>query len=220
MGVVLVVLATFLFWVGWRAHRHSEVDWGRPISNWIDGLLRWFCLGFHRLRYEPLPLPEKGPAIVVANHISGLDPLLLLAASPRPLRFLIAREEYERFGLTWLFRMGKCIPVDRDRRPEKALREAIKALEAGEVIALFPHGTIHLDDAPPKALKKGVARLACRAGAQVYPARIEGVSVPGEVLSAVFSRSRATLKARPAVCCSEVEDETLLLQQIAESIAP
>ena len=80
----------------------------------------------------PIPLPETGAAIVVCNHISGLDPLVLIAATPRPLRFLIAREEYERFGLQWLFRLGKCIPVERDKRPELAMRAALRAIENGE----------------------------------------------------------------------------------------
>jgi len=106
----------------------------------IDGWLRLFCRYYHRLEYEPLPLPERGPALVASNHLSGLDPLLLITASKRPLRFLIAQEEYHRFGLNWLFRAAGCIPVDRKGRPEKALRRAREALQRGEVVALFPHG--------------------------------------------------------------------------------
>jgi len=103
---------------------------------------------------------STGCALLACNHISGLDPFLLIAASPRPLRFMIAREEYERFGLRWLFRRGHCIPVDRDRQPERALREALRALNAGEVVAVFPQGGIQRESQGHRKLKGGVVRLA------------------------------------------------------------
>jgi len=74
----------------------------------------------------------------VSNHVSGLDPLLLIAATRRPLRFVIAREEYERWGLRWLLHAVGCIPIARGRNPRSALSAARAALEAGEVVALFP----------------------------------------------------------------------------------
>ena len=98
-----------------------------------------------------LPLPRSGPAIVVANHVSGLDPLLLVSASRRPLRFIVAREQYRRPELKWLLRAMGCIPVDRERQPQKALRHALRSLREGEVVALFPEGRIHLPgDAPSR----------------------------------------------------------------------
>lgn len=130
-----------------------QVNWGGRWINRIDGWLRLFCRHYHRLPGNALHLPGRGGAIVVANYVSGLDPLLLIAASRRPLRFLIARERYERFGLTWLFRLGGCIAEDRVVRPQRALREALRALRAGEVVTLFPHGAIHADATPP--LKEG-----------------------------------------------------------------
>jgi 1-acyl-sn-glycerol-3-phosphate acyltransferase len=64
--------------------------------------------------------------------MSSLDPFLLLTACKRPLRFLVASEEYERPILNWLFIASGCIPVDRVGRPEKALREAFRALQQCE----------------------------------------------------------------------------------------
>ncbi len=81
--------------------------------------------------------------MVVANHISGLDPLLMAAASRRSLHFMIAREQYERFGLKWLFRMAGCIPVDRERAPEKGAGEPPFArCVRGMWWRCFRHGTM------------------------------------------------------------------------------
>jgi 1-acyl-sn-glycerol-3-phosphate acyltransferase len=170
-------------------------EWGGSWLNLLDGLNRLFCRYYHRLQPFDLPIPSEGPAVVIANHVSGLDPLLLIAASRRPLRFLIAREQYERLGLNRLFRAVGCIPVDRQGRPERALREALKSLRQGEVVALFPYGRIHLPSERGLKLKPGALFLARRSAAPLIPVRIEGVSGIGRVISAVFIRSRASLSA-------------------------
>ncbi|HEX9628257.1 MAG TPA: lysophospholipid acyltransferase family protein [Acidiferrobacterales bacterium] len=178
------------------AHR---ADWGRAWINELDGLNRWFCRRYHRLRHNRLDLPARGPAIVAANHVSGLDPLLLVAASRRPLRFIIAREQYRRAWLTWLFRAIGCIPVDRSTNPRRALAAARAALARGEVVALFPQGRIHLDHEPPARLKAGVHYLAQATGAPIFPVRIDGVRGAGRVVSAVLRRSRARLRCHPPI---------------------
>jgi len=148
-----------LGWGGWRLNRAARAaavaDWGRGWLNWLDGLNRLICRRWHRLEGEGPALPASGGAIVVANHLSGLDPLLMIAVSRRPLHFMIATEEYHRYGLTWLFRAVGCIPVDRSARPERALRAAVRALEQGHVVALFPHGRIHRPDEPHHRLRPG-----------------------------------------------------------------
>ena len=197
--VAVFLLATVLIFASLRA---NEADWGRGWRNVLDGMVRLFCRYFHRLKYQPVPLPERGPALVVSNHVSGLDPLLLVTASKRPLRFLIAEEEYHRFGLRWLFRAAGCIPVDRNRRPDIALHQARRALERGEVIALFPHGGIHLDSDPPRKLKGGVFRLAQWLGCPVFPVRLDGIRGEGRTLSAVVMRSRARLRSCPPLECA------------------
>ncbi|MGD2117448.1 MAG: lysophospholipid acyltransferase family protein [Chromatiales bacterium] len=169
-------------------------DWGHAVLNLLDGFNRLFCQRYHRMSPTDIGLPEQGPAIVVANHVSGLDPMLLIAAARRPLRFMIAKEQYERFGLQWLFRVIGCIPVDREGRPDQALRAAVLALQQGEVVALFPHGKIHLDTDRPRRLKGGAARLAKRANCDVYPVRLDGIAGQGHVVRAVFKRSQARVQ--------------------------
>lgn len=191
--IAALLLLAALWLIGRRLRAANHTDWGSPWLNRLDGLNRLFCRHYHRLQHDEIPLPEQGPALLVSNHVSGLDPLLLIAAARRPLRFIIATEEYQRFGLKWLFRAIGCIPVSRERNPEQALREALRALQDGEVVALFPHGRIHLDDDPERPLKGGVQRLAEMSGAAIYAVRLEGVRGKGRTLSAVWLRSRARM---------------------------
>lgn len=195
----------------------AGADWGGPHVNWLDGWTRIISRCLHGLGNQHIDLPGQGPAIVVANHISGLDPLLLIAASKRPLRFLIAREEYQRFGMQWLFRAAGCIPVDRAGRPEKSLRQALKALQQGEVIAIFPHGRIHLDSDPPRPLKAGFARLAAWSGAPIVAVRIDGVTAAGKILSAPFIPGKVRLTIADNFS-AQPQDIQQLLQQVAVHI--
>jgi len=204
--VVVFAIACAIICLAWVCSvlvRTAEADWGSRWLNCLDRLNRIFCRHYHRLSVDPLPLPATGPALVVANHVSGLDPLLLIAASRRPLRFVIASEQYHRFGLHWLFKAVGCIPVDRKGRPERAFRAAMKALEDGEVVALFPHGRIHLDSDVRRPLKPGFVRMAQRADCPVYPVRIEGVRGQGLVLTSAFLRSRARVTGHPPVSCND-----------------
>ncbi len=210
VGVVAVVGGL----LGWRLIRvceaANETDWGHRWLNRLDGLNRIFCHRYHRLRHDAVDLPRQGPALLVSNHVSGLDPLIMIAASRRPLRFVIASEQFERYGFNWLYKAIGCIPVDRSARPEKALRAALRALEEGEVIALFPHGRIHLDDHPPRKLKGGVAWLGRRTECPIVPLRIGGIRGHGRVITAVLMRSEATVTAYPPVYCHEADHDDCL----------
>jgi 1-acyl-sn-glycerol-3-phosphate acyltransferase len=195
--VVFVVAATGLVTltalVLRRLEQRRRADWGGRWLNRLDALNRLLCRYVHGLRHAPLTLPRTGPALVVSNHVSGLDPLLLIAAADRPLRFVIAREQYERWYLKWLFAAVGCIPVERSRNPRAAFRAARAALARGEVVALFPHGAIHLDHHPRRPLKRGVAVLAAQSAAPVYPVRIDGVRGQGLTVAAVAVPSRVRL---------------------------
>ena len=222
--LLLTVLISFVFgWFGWRGiivrvERANVADWGNKWLNRLDGLNRIFCRHFHGLDSDALTLPKKGGALVASNHVSGLDPLLMFASCDRPLRFIIAREQYERWYLKWLFRAAGCIPVERARRPQAALMAAKKALDAGEVVALFPHGTIHLDHHKPRKLKRGIVWLGKRTGAPIYTLRIDGVRGKGLTLLSVWIPSRVKLRSFPQIICSG-HDEQDCLDQIQQNIS-
>ncbi|BAU48775.1 glycerol acyltransferase [Sulfurifustis variabilis] len=219
-GVVLGVLGAY----GVRravaaCESANRADWGGKWLNRLDGLNRLFCRRYHRLRHRRVPLPARGPALVVANHVSGLDPLLMIAACRRPLRFIIAREQYERRWLTPLFRAIGCIPVERLANSRPALRAARRALEAGEVVALFPYGRIRLDHEPPARLKRGVLHLAAQTGAPIVPLRIDGVRGQGRTVSAVLMRSRARIRSH-APLRHPGRTPDALLDELAGALAP
>ncbi len=225
LAILIMVLSALAgLWLAWRwavksCEAANVADWGNRWINRLDGLNRLFCRHFHRLEHGDLPLPACGGALLVSNHVSGLDPLLLIAASPRPLRFLIAREEYECWWLNWLFRAVGCIPVARSRNPRAALAEAQRRLKAGEIVALFPHGHIHLDHHPPRPLKRGVALLARATGVPIIAVRLDGVRGQGRTVSAVFLRSRVRLRHHAPLPPTD-QGADALLARLAQLLSP
>ena len=191
LAIIIIAVVLFLYLIQ-TGKKHNKTDWGSSGLNVLDGINRWFCLKYHRLPPNMIALPESGPAILVSNHISGLDPLLLIAATTRPLRFMIAQEEYDRWWLRWLFKKIGCIPVKRDKNPKKALNHSIAALEKGEILGVFPQGGIvKIDDGKP--LKKGAFALAQIANVPIYSVRIEGVGGKGFTVFSVFIPSNVSL---------------------------
>lgn len=213
VGIFLALLVAGLLWQFKRiGGLHARADWGGPFLNHLDGLMRVFCARFHRLEHEPLPVPESGGAIVAANHLSGLDPIILSAASRRPLRFVIASEQYENRMLRWFYDLIGCIPVDRTGSPEKAFYAARRALAAGQIIVLFPQGRIRLPDEDRKPLKRGVIALAAMAEVPIIPARISGVGGMGRLVSALFIRSHARIHAGSPITVADGRDEQALVE--------
>lgn len=211
-GATPIVLLAGLIWrLKLVGKSHGRADWGGSFLNHLDGVMRVFAARYHRLEHDPLPVPESGGAIIVSNHLSGADPMLLSSASPRPLRFVIAAEQYEHPMLRWFYDMIGCIPVDRSGSPEKAFYAARRALAEGEVVVLFPQGRIRLPDDPRKPLKRGVITLAAMARVPIIPVRLSGVGGPGRLVSAIFIRSRARIHAAPPLIVTDSRDEQALL---------
>jgi len=188
---VFMLLFTYAVHKGFQA---NKVDWKHPVVNCIDGWMRIYCIRFQRLQYDSLNIPDEGSVLVVCNHVSGLDPMILLTACERPLRFMIAKEEYHRPVLHYLFRLLGCIPVERNGKPEVAFRQAIKTLKDGEAVALFPHGAIHTDDEVHKPIKAGVLKLAKITGSSIIPARLTGIRKEGNSFIPLFLRGRVRLQ--------------------------
>ena len=206
VGIAFVVLVIWLLRKGKQA---QQAEWGNKLLNSLDGLNRLFCQRYHRLKYDQIPLPEKGGAIVAANHVSGLDPLLMSCACKKPLRYMIATEQYNRPLLRWLYKTMGTIPVDREGAPEKAFYAARKALEQGELISVYPQGRITLPS-ESVALKRGVILLADLAEAPIIPVRLSGISGVGRVFPAIFMRSRARLEVGPEICVAGPKDKGAL----------
>ena len=94
-------------------------------------------------------IPVSGAAILVCNHVSFIDAVLLMAASPRPIRFIMDHRIFATPVLGTLFRLGKAIPIAPQREDpaayERAFAEARRVLDDGELLCIFPEGAITRD---------------------------------------------------------------------------
>lgn len=119
-------------------------------------------------------VPKEGPVIVVANHISNFDPIVMgefLIWSGRWPRFLGKADIWKVPVLGWIARQADQIPVHRGTtRAADSLVHAHEALKRGKLVAIYPEGTITGDpDVWPMSGRRGAARLALDSGAPVIP---------------------------------------------------
>lgn len=124
-------------------------------------------------------IPQSGPALVVANHTSNYDTIALgdfIISHGRWPRFLGKSEIWKVPFIGWLARESRQIPVERHtERAKDSLIHAREALEAGDIVAIYPEGTITRDPAGwPMLARRGAARLALMTGVPVIPAAIKG----------------------------------------------
>ena len=121
-------------------------------------------------------VPRTGPVIVAANHSGWADGPLLIGCTPRGTHILVKIEMF-RSAIGWLFRLSGQIPVDRGNgRP--ALAMALRVLERGRVVGIFPEGSRGRGDA--SNARAGVAWLAVHSGAPVVPVAMLGTRRNGE----------------------------------------
>ncbi len=108
-------------------------------------ILWLFTHSLYRIRVVGLDnIPRHGPALLVSNHVSFVDAILLGASMPRFIRFMLHREYYDSRWFNWFFRLMKSIPVVPTSRRGivESLRRARAELEAGEVVCIFAEGAI------------------------------------------------------------------------------
>jgi len=204
IAIILVSIVVIVVIVG---KKHNGADWGHNVTNILDGWLRLYCQKFHRQGKVVIPLPNEDKLIVAANHLSAIDPFLLIAAVDRPLRFMIAKEEYEKPIFNWMFKAAGCIPVDRNGRVEGAFRSALRAIEKGEIVAIFPQGGIHSIDTPRHVIKPGIIKLSQLSGCTVLPVRINGIAAPGTMLKSVLLRSDISFDVNSPISSKQVLSE-------------
>ncbi|WP_411277580.1 lysophospholipid acyltransferase family protein [Gaiella sp.] len=114
-------------------------------------------------------VPTDGSLVVVANHESILDPFILSASIPRPIRYLAKSELWNVPLLPWWLASVEAIPVERGKSDVAAIAQAIAALEAGEVVGLFPEGGVMRREGP---WLRGAARMALATGTPILPVRL------------------------------------------------
>ncbi|MDX1657280.1 MAG: lysophospholipid acyltransferase family protein [Nitriliruptorales bacterium] len=125
-------------------------------------------------------LPDTGPALVVANHVSHLDPILLfnvLTRAGRRPRFLALADLWEITGLGWLLRHGHMIPVHRGEGRDASMHmvaTARAAMDAGQVVVVYPEGRLPRPGQPQRP-REGAGRLMLAVDVPVVPVAMAGV---------------------------------------------
>lgn len=112
-------------------------------------------------------IPVVGPAVLACNHVSFVDAVLLMAASPRPIYFLMDSRIFRVPVLGWMFRLAKAIPIAPQKEDpavyEAAFERAAQVLRDGDLLAIFPEGGI-TGDGQLQPFKGGIMKILERAG--------------------------------------------------------
>jgi 1-acyl-sn-glycerol-3-phosphate acyltransferase len=154
---------------------------------------RIFARGYHNMRvFTPSQLPRKGPAIVVCNHASGLDPMLVQSACSRMIVWMMASEYYKIKSLRWFYEAIEAIPVDRSGRDVAATRAALRTLANGRVLGIFPEGRIETERRL-LPFQTGVAMMAIKTGVDVHPAYLDGTQRGRAMVSAIIDSNNVRL---------------------------
>jgi len=151
-------------------------------------------------------LPETGPALVVCNHLSYMDPLIVGGTLPRPIRFVMTHRIYNIRGLKWLFRLAGAIPVAPAKVDPECLRRAFDSVDAalasGELVGLFPEGGL-TPDGEVQAFRSGITEILQRRPVPVVPMALEGL------WGSVFSRAPGRWRRRERGFFSHVQLKSL-----------
>ena len=142
----------------------------------VKGIL-WifFRLGFGLEVHGQAHVPKTGPFILASNHISFLDPPLLGAACPRRLSFMARSTLFRQPVLGAFMRAVYVIPLERGEADLGAVREALRRLQLGEAVAIFPEGGRQLSGTLGIA-KRGVGLLALAAQVPIVPVLVQGTN--------------------------------------------
>lgn len=117
-------------------------------------------------------LIEDGPALIVCNHVSYLDPPMVGISFRKEIWFLARKSLFRGFG-AWLYPRLNVIPVDQDQPDMTGLKNIIRLLQRGERVLLFPEGSRSWDGTPQKG-EPGVGLVIAKTGVPVQPLRIFG----------------------------------------------
>lgn len=178
-------------WLGWNI---PQVFLALAIANalvtlWIFSIVPEFAMRFvawllvkslYRLRVRGIEenIPEEGPVLLVCNHVSYMDALILSGVIKRPVRFVMYYRIFNIPFMSWLFRTAKAIPIAGAKEDPQLMQRAFEQVDAalaeGEVVCIFPEG--HLTrDGEIAAFKSGVERILARRPVPVVPLALRGM---------------------------------------------
>lgn len=196
-----------------------------PLVWVLYAILRLYCGWFWRWRSDRrCPFPSDGPALIIGNHTSSLDPLMLwmnhhLAGAEqrlRRIRFMMAEEYYHRPGLGVICRAVDAIPVKREGQDMAPAREALRHLQQGGLVGVFPEGRINIAQVGLLDANPGVGWLAMRSGAPVYPVFLAGVPGGKNMVAPFLTRAHVRVRYGHPIDLSRWQGRRLTREIIAE----
>ncbi|MCU0938283.1 MAG: 1-acyl-sn-glycerol-3-phosphate acyltransferase, partial [Burkholderiaceae bacterium] len=158
--------------------------------------LSWLLVSvFYRLDKRGTErIPAGGAALIVANHVSFIDALVLMAVSPRPIRFVMDVGIFRIPVMSWLFRQAKAIPIASAKADpalmERAFARVSEELRDGQLVCIFPEGRI-TDTGELYPFRPGVTRILERDPVPVVPIALQGL------WGSFFSRQGGAAMTRP-----------------------
>jgi 1-acyl-sn-glycerol-3-phosphate acyltransferase len=185
---------------------HCRPDGGLNLRFW-HSVNRLYTRAYHRIEVRtPFRVPATGAAILVCNHTSGLDPLLIQSISPRVITWLAAKEFVEHPALNWFFRTIGAIPVARSGRDTASVRAAMRALHDGKLLGVFPEGRIETArELLP--FQDGVAQMAMKTGVPIYPAYLDGTQRNKPMLQAFLEPQDVRVAFGPSFALERSADK-------------
>ena len=155
------------------------------VPEFLMRFLSWLLVRtLYRLRVHDVEdkIPDEGAALIVCNHVSYMDALLLSAGIPRPVRFVMYYRIFDIPVLRWIFRTAKAIPIAGAREDPALMQRAFDAIDAaladGELVCIFPEGALTKDGAIAP-FKSGVERILERARAAGRPVPVIPLALRG-----------------------------------------
>ncbi|KQV49004.1 MFS transporter [Massilia sp. Root335] len=181
------------------------------VPEFLMRFLAWLLIHtIHRVSTVDVErIPEEGAAVLVCNHVSYVDAIVIMAASPRPIRFVMDHRIFKTPLLGFIFRTGKAIPIapahDDPWLMEKAFVDVAQALHEGELVCIFPEGKL-TRTGDMNEFRGGIAKIVARSKVPVIPMALRGLwgSVFSRDSSNVFERSFARgLRSRLALAVGQ-----------------
>ncbi|MEP7329943.1 MAG: MFS transporter [Betaproteobacteria bacterium] len=150
------------------------------VPEFLMRFLAWILIHtVYRVTEEGLDnVPETGPCIVVCNHVSYVDAIVIAASVRRPMRFIMDHRIFQVPVLNWLFRTLRAIPVASAKEDpalkESAFASAAAALRNGEIVAIFPEGRL-TENGEMGSFRGGIERMLADTPVPVVPMALRGL---------------------------------------------
>ena len=166
------------------------------VPEFLMRFLAWIlCNTIYRIKTIDIDrIPDKGAAVLVCNHVSFVDAVVIMGSSPRPIRFVMDHAIFKIPVLSYFFRHAKAIAIAPMKENPELLQKAndriAKALEEGDLVCIFPEGRI-TDTGEIYPFKKGIQKIVERTPVPVIPMALRGL------WGSFFSRKDGKAMTRP-----------------------